>query len=126
MLFRGRDRIPIVSNSNRPIDRLLRPVASERTTPLWIAGWLDQRIPVILCDELDAATSESFSVNGEALGDLGRRAAFRFSLELPELNESDFDLILTGFDPGEIDRLLAIPDEERATAQPPLQTITLQ
>jgi hypothetical protein len=42
------------------------------------------------------------------------------------LNESDFDLILTGFDLGEIDRLLAIPDQERATAAPPLPTITPQ
>jgi hypothetical protein len=42
------------------------------------------------------------------------------SLELQELNESDFDLSLTGFDPGEIDGLLAIPDEERANAAPPL------
>jgi hypothetical protein len=76
---------------------------------------------------VDAATSESFPLNGEPLGDLGRSAAFpAFYLELPELNESDFDLILTGFDPGEIDRLLAIPDEERATAASPLQTITLQ
>jgi hypothetical protein len=75
---------------------------------------------------VDAATSESFPVNGEPLGDLGRRAASAFSRELAELNEWDFDLILTGFDPGAIDRLLAIPDEERATAAPPLQTITLQ
>jgi hypothetical protein len=41
------------------------------------------------------------------------------SLELQELNESDVDLSLTGFDPGEIDGLLAIPDEERANAAPP-------
>ena len=33
---------------------------------------------------------------------------------------ADFDLSLTGFDPGEIDGLLAIPDEERANAVPPL------
>jgi hypothetical protein len=42
------------------------------------------------------------------------------SLELQELNAEDFDLSLTGFDPGEIDGLLAIPDEERANAAPPL------
>jgi DNA modification methylase len=42
------------------------------------------------------------------------------SLELQELNELDFDLSLTGFDPGEIDGLLAIPDEERANAAPPV------
>ena len=32
----------------------------------------------------------------------------------------DFDLSLTGFDPGEIDGLLAIPDEEKANEAPPL------
>jgi len=42
------------------------------------------------------------------------------SLELQELSAADFDLSLTGFDPGEIDGLLAIPDEERANAAPPL------
>jgi len=42
------------------------------------------------------------------------------ALELQELNAEEFDLSLTGFDPGEIDGLLAIPDEERANAAPPL------
>jgi hypothetical protein len=42
------------------------------------------------------------------------------SLELQELNEADFDLSLTGFDPGEIDGLLVIPDEEKANAAPPV------
>jgi hypothetical protein len=42
------------------------------------------------------------------------------SLELQELNAADFDLSLTGFDPGEIDGLLAIPDEERPNTAPPL------
>jgi len=39
---------------------------------------------------------------------------------LQELSAADFDLSLTGFDPGEIDGLLAIPDEERGNATPPL------
>jgi hypothetical protein len=42
------------------------------------------------------------------------------TLELQDLNAADFDLSLTGFDPGEIDGLLAIPDEERANAAPPI------
>jgi ParB-like chromosome segregation protein Spo0J len=42
------------------------------------------------------------------------------ALELQELSEADFDLSLTGFNPREIDGLLAIPDEERANAAPPL------
>jgi DNA modification methylase len=37
------------------------------------------------------------------------------------LNEADFDLSLTGFDPGEIDSLLTAPeDDEKANAAPPL------
>jgi DNA modification methylase len=40
---------------------------------------------------------------------------------LQELSEADFDLSLTGFDPGEIDTLLIDPeDDERANAAPPL------
>jgi ParB-like chromosome segregation protein Spo0J len=42
------------------------------------------------------------------------------SLELQELSAADFDLSLTGFNPGEIDGLVAIPDEERANAAPPV------
>jgi DNA modification methylase len=43
------------------------------------------------------------------------------ALELQELNEADFDLSLTGFDPKELDDLLAEPeDDERANAAPPL------
>ena len=39
---------------------------------------------------------------------------------MQDLSADDFDLSLTGFDPREIDELLALPDEERANAAPPL------
>ena len=42
------------------------------------------------------------------------------ALELQELNAADFDLELTGFDPNEIEDLLALPDEEKANEAPPL------
>jgi len=42
------------------------------------------------------------------------------ALEFQEIQEADFDLCLTGFDIGEIDKLLTINDEERANAIPPL------
>jgi len=42
------------------------------------------------------------------------------ALELQEIQASDFDLSLTGFDPGEIDGLLALEDDEIANAAPPL------
>ena len=42
------------------------------------------------------------------------------TLELQDLQEADFDLSLTGFNPGEIDKLLALDDEEKANSAPPL------
>jgi hypothetical protein len=45
------------------------------------------------------------------------------ALELQEIQDLDFDLSLTGFDPGEIDGLLAIEDEEKANAAPPLPEV---
>jgi hypothetical protein len=43
------------------------------------------------------------------------------ALELQELNDADFDLLLTGFDTKEIDDLLNGPaDDEAANAAPPL------
>ncbi|MEO8050569.1 MAG: hypothetical protein ABI833_09160 [Acidobacteriota bacterium] len=42
------------------------------------------------------------------------------ALELQEIQELDFDLSLTGFDSREIDELLALEDEEKANAVPPL------
>jgi DNA modification methylase len=41
-------------------------------------------------------------------------------LELREIQDLDIDLSLSGFDPGEIDKLLLLEDEERANATPPL------
>ena len=37
------------------------------------------------------------------------------ALKLQELSEADFDLDLTGFNPGEIDGLLALPDNALIT-----------
>jgi DNA modification methylase len=42
------------------------------------------------------------------------------ALELQEIQAADFDLSFTGFDPGEIDGSLALDDEEKANATPPL------
>ena len=66
---------------------------------------IDQ-IPVILCDEWTPAQVKAFrlmvnrSVNWASWDDE------LLALELQELSEGDFDLSLTGFDPGEIDGLL--------------------
>jgi hypothetical protein len=42
------------------------------------------------------------------------------ALELQDIQAADFDLSLAGFDPGEIDGRLALDDEEKANAAPPL------
>src|ERR1700674_2657893 len=71
-------------------------------------------VPVMLCDEWTSAQVKAFrlmvnrSVTWAAWDDE------LLALELQEIQESDFDLILTGFDPGEIDKLLVLEDEEKA------------
>jgi hypothetical protein len=42
------------------------------------------------------------------------------ALQLQDLQEADYNLDLTGFNPGEIDDLLALDDDEKADAAPPL------
>ena len=77
-------------------------------------------IPVLLCDEWTAAQVKAFRllVNRSATwADFDEEL---LALELQDLQEADFDLDLTGFDPGEIDDLLAADDEERANTAPPL------
>jgi hypothetical protein len=43
------------------------------------------------------------------------------ALELQEIQEADLDLSLSGVDPGEMDALLALDDDEQANAVPPLR-----
>ncbi|HEY4361423.1 MAG TPA: hypothetical protein VGN17_10650 [Bryobacteraceae bacterium] len=42
------------------------------------------------------------------------------TLELQKIQEAEFDLSLTGFDPGEIDDLFVLDNEEQANAVTPL------
>jgi DNA modification methylase len=78
-------------------------------------------VPVILCDEWSPAQVKAFRLmvnRSVAWADWDEEL---LALELQELNESDFDLTLTGFDPKEIDDLLATPeDDDQANAAPPL------
>jgi len=77
-------------------------------------------IPVILCDEWSPAQVKAFRllVNRSVMwADWDEEL---LALELQEIQESDLDLSLTGFDPGEIDGLLALEDEEAANSAPPL------
>ena len=77
-------------------------------------------IPVILCDEWTEAQVKAFRLMVNRSVTWADWDEELLALELQELNAADFDLSLTGFDPKEIDDLLAIPDEEKANAAPPL------
>ena len=80
-------------------------------------------VPVILCDEWTPQQVKAFRLLVNRSVEWASWDESLLALELQELNEADFDLSLTGFDPGEIDGLLAIPDEERADATPPVPEI---
>jgi ParB-like chromosome segregation protein Spo0J len=77
-------------------------------------------IPVILCDEWTPAQVKAFRLMVNRSVTWADWDEELLALELQEIQESDFDLSLTGFDPGEIDGLLALEDEEAANAAPPL------
>jgi len=77
-------------------------------------------IPVILCDEWTAAQVKAFRLLVNRSVTWADWDEELLSLELQELNEADFDLDLTGFNPKEIDDLLALPEEELANETPPV------
>jgi ParB-like chromosome segregation protein Spo0J len=77
-------------------------------------------IPVILCDEWTPAQVKAFRLMVNRSVTWADWDEELVALELQEIQEADFDLSLTGFDPGEIDKLLALEDEEVANAAPPL------
>src|ERR1700716_71208 len=77
-------------------------------------------VPVILCDEWTPAQVKAFRLMVNRSVTWADWDEELLALELQEIQESDFDLTLTGFDPGEIDNLLALDDEEKANATPPL------
>jgi hypothetical protein len=75
---------------------------------------------VILCDEWTAAQVKAFRLMVNRSVTWADWDEELLVLELQEIQEADFDLSLTGFDPGEIDGLLALEDDEKANAVPPL------
>ncbi len=82
-------------------------------------------VPVILCDEWTPAQVKAFRLmvnRSVAWADWDEEL---LSLELQELQEADFDLSLSGFDVGQIDALLALPDEELANATPPVPEVAV-
>ncbi|HEY1754184.1 MAG TPA: DNA methyltransferase [Bryobacteraceae bacterium] len=79
-----------------------------------------QELPVVLCDHWTEAQVKAFRLM------VNRSVAWAewddelLALELQDLKEADYNLDLTGFNPGEIDSLLALDDDEKADAVPPL------
>src|SRR5665213_3435242 len=106
-------KIPVLARSSGEIvDGHLRLKAARK---LGIT-----EIPVILCDEWTDAQVKAFRLMVNRSVTWADWDEELLALELQQLQETDFDLSLTGFNPGEIDGLLAIEDEEKADAAPPL------
>ena len=80
-------------------------------------------VPVILCDEWSPAQVKAFRLMVNRSVSWASWDDELLALELQELNEADFDLSLTGFDPGEIDALLVAPDDNESGA--PSQNLPL-
>jgi hypothetical protein len=115
-------KIPVLARSGGTVvDGHLR-IKAARKLGSWPGGDVTA-IPVILCDEWTEAQVKAFRLMVNRSVTWAEWDEDLLALELQELNEADFDLSLTGFNPGEIDGLLAIPDEERANAAPPVPEI---
>ncbi len=112
-------KIPVLARSDgEVVDGHLR-LKAARKLGSWPGGDISA-IPVLLCDEWTLQQVKAFRLMVNRSVTWADWDEELLSLELQELNAADFDLSLTGFNPGEIDGLLAIPDEERANAAPPL------
>jgi hypothetical protein len=106
-------KIPcLVRNDGEIVDGHLRLKAARK---LGIS-----EIPVILCDEWTPAQVKAFRLMVNRSVTWAGWDEELLAFELQEIQEMDFDLNLTGFDPGEIDGLLALDGEEQANATPPL------
>jgi DNA modification methylase len=112
-------KIPALARSDgEVVDGHLR-LKAARKLGSWPGGDTSA-IPVILCDEWTPQQVKAFRLMVNRSVSWAAWDEELPSLELQELSEADFDLSLTGFDPGEIDGLLALPDEERANETPPV------
>src|ERR1700757_3562467 len=104
-------KIPcLVRSDGEVVDGHLRLKAARK---LGIA-----EIPVILCDEWTPAQVKAFRLMVNRSVTWADWDEELLALELQELNAADFDLDLTGFNPKEIDDLLALPDEEKLNETP--------
>ena len=92
---------------------------SARKLGSW-PGWDTTAIPVILCDEWTDAQVKAFRLMVNRSVSWASWDDELLALQLQDIQELDFNLSLTGFDPGEIDDLLGLEDDEKADAAPPL------
>src|SRR3954465_6844407 len=112
-------KIPVLARSDgEVVDGHLRLKAARKLRS-WPGGDTPA-IPVLLCDEWTAAQVKAFRLMVNRSVTWADWDEELLALELEEIQASDFDLSLTGFDPGEIDKLLALEDDEAANAAPPL------
>jgi DNA modification methylase len=106
-------KVPILARSDgEVVDGHLRLKAARKL------GIVE--IPVILCDEWTTGQVKAFRLLVNRSVTWADWDAEMLTQELQEIQEASFDLSLTGFDPREIDSLLALDDEEKANAAPPL------
>src|ERR1700758_3102645 len=107
-------KIPVLARSDgEVVDGHLRLKAARKL------GMTE--VPVILCDEWTAAQVKAFRLMVNRSVTWADWDDELLALELQELNEADFDLSLTGFDPKELDDLLLDPaDDEKANKIPPV------
>src|SRR6202142_1072348 len=106
-------KVPVLVRSDGTVvDGHLR-IKASRKLGSWPGGDITE-IPVILCDEWTPAQVKAFRllVNRSATwADFDEEL---LALELQDLKEADYNLDLTEFNPGEIDGLLALDDDEKA------------
>jgi len=105
-------KIPCLVRSNgEVVDGHLRLKAARK---LEVA-----EIPVIRCDEWSAAQVKAFRLLVNRSATWAEWDNELLALELREVEEADLDLSLTGFDPGEVEDLLAKESDEVAEVAPP-------
>ncbi len=110
-------RIPCLVRSNgEVIDGHLRLKAARK---MGLA-----EIPVIVCDDLTPTQVKAFRLMVNQSATWAGWDEELLALELQDLQASDFDLSLTGFDPGELNQL--IPNERAdEDAAPPLPAVAV-
>src|SRR5258707_10575859 len=110
-------KIPVLARSDgEVVDGHLRLKAARK---LGIT-----EVPVILCDEWTPAQVKAFRLTVNRSVTWTGWDEELLAQEVLEIQASDFDLSLTGFDASEIDVLLAAPDQDdQPNGEPPLHDI---